>query len=134
MGNLKRNKAGAPRKVTKEKVLKLIPTSFGIIKRMSDALGCDRQHLSTWLKKPENKELNDKFKLERNTVLDIMENNVMEAGINGDLDVSKWYLARIGRPLGYGDRQDIKIEAQHKVELVGSAAQDVIAKLRKKKS
>lgn len=53
----------------------------------------------------------------RMDVLDKAEDNVITAIKEGDKDLSKWYLTKIGRERGYGEALEIKGELKNRPDL-----------------
>ena len=83
----------------RRKILNAIKNSGGIQRVIYERLGVSRGTLEIWLKKvPELVELIDH---EREGTLDKAEENIKNKIEEGDIETSKWFLARKGRVRGY---------------------------------
>lgn len=85
----------------KEQVIEAIKDSGGIISTIARKLGCTwgtaREYANKW------EETRDALKDEKETVLDIAENTLLDKIKEGDEQSAKWYLSKIGKLRGYGD-------------------------------
>lgn len=85
----------------KEQVLEAIKDSGGIISTIARKLGCTwgtaREYSGKW------EETREALKDEKETILDIAENTLLDKIKEGDEQSAKWYLSKIGKLRGYGD-------------------------------
>ena len=94
-------------KITKEQLLQAIEGSQGLvskIQRKLEAILGEKISWDTtekWIHKWEETET--AVKNEKESMLDIAENNIFKEMVNGDTATSKWYLRMKGKERGYED-------------------------------
>lgn len=92
-------------KTQKEVVTALIKCG-GIISKAAEMLGlASASSLRTRIKN--DPKLSEAWDYVRMDILDKAEDNIVTAIKDGDKDVSKWYLAKMGRERGYGEALEI---------------------------
>lgn len=100
---------------TRNKLIKAIRNSSGVISIIAERVGCCRQTVATALKNdPIAKEYYD---AECDTVLDIAEVVVIDSIKNQDVNTAKWYLERKGAKRGYNPSVELKGNATETITL-----------------
>ncbi|MBX7047199.1 MAG: hypothetical protein K1X86_15320 [Ignavibacteria bacterium] len=79
-------------KITREKVLKAIPFSFGIIQNIADDLHVTRSAVSQFLSKPENLDLREILQHEEGRMWDYAKMNIARVLLSGDYETARWFL------------------------------------------
>lgn len=102
---------GAPEKASLRKIIKAIPGTNGLISAIAIKLGV---HYRTVLRyRDQNESVRQAIEEEKEKMLDTAETNIHKEIQKGDIDTSKWFLARKGKERGYTE----KIDTEHKGEL-----------------
>lgn len=102
---------GAPEKASVRKIIKAIPGTNGLISAIAIKLGV---HYRTVLRyRDQNESVRQAIEEEKEKMLDTAESNIHREIQKGDMDTSKWFLARKGKDRGYSE----KIDTEHKGEL-----------------
>lgn len=101
-------------KLTKEDVLEAIKNSGALIttiqKRLAPKVGkniswqCTKEYTEKW------DETKAAMEDERQTVLDVAENTIMQEVYNHNTEVAKWYLKQKGRDRGYEETAQINLK------------------------
>lgn len=105
MGTKQRKTTYKKNDISKNKMLKAIENSGGIISAIANRLGCDwhtaKKYIELWeeTKQAYSDEL-EKFK-------DICETTVLESVQDGDVQTAKWVLSHKARDRGYGDKIEV---------------------------
>lgn len=100
-------------KITKEQLLQAIEGSQGLvskIQRKLEAILGEKISWDTtekWIHKWEETET--AVKNEKESMLDIAENNIFKEMVNGDTATSKWYLRMKGKDRGYEDSTKLEL-------------------------
>ena len=89
---------------TKEEIIEAIKDSGGIVLNVANELGCSWYTAERYINMYE--ETKQAFKDEDSTLKDQAKRNVKRAIENGDIDLTKWFLAR--RDKDYNDKQEIQ--------------------------
>ena len=101
-------------KITKEQLLQAIEGSQGLvskIQRKLEAILGEKISWDTtekWIHKWEETET--AVKNEKESMLDIAENNIFKEMVNGDTATSKWYLRMKGKERGYEDTAKLQLD------------------------
>lgn len=101
-------------KITKEQLLQAIEGSQGLvskIQRKLEAILGEKISWDTtekWIHKWEDTET--AVKNEKESMLDIAENNIYKEMVNGDTATSKWYLRMKGKERGYEDTAKLQLD------------------------
>lgn len=101
----RRTKTYKKNNITKQKMLKAIDGSGGIISLIANRLGCDwhtaKKYIELWeeTKQAYSDEL-EKFK-------DICETTVLKSVQDGDVQTAKWVLSHKARDRGYGEKIEV---------------------------
>ena len=93
-------------KPKKESLLEAVQGSRGIISRVSESLGVSWATARKWI--DEDKDIKSALEDERDCLLDRAEENILKAVDEGDLQISKWVLATLGRFRGFNDKAKLK--------------------------
>ena len=119
--------------VTKEQLLKAIEGSQGLVTKIQKKLEAARGEKICWdtvnklIHRYEETEV--AVKAEKESVLDLAENNIIRDIANGDVGTSKWYLKMKGKERGYEDTPTIQManEDPIKIDISGEpmSAQDL---------
>jgi len=104
--NMKTNKC----RISKKKVKQAISGSYGIVTSIAKRSGCTRRALYYFLDRPENKDLRSIIEEEKESLLDMAENNLITAIKSRDKNERKWSTMFIlntrGAKRGYGNKND----------------------------
>ena len=119
--------------VTKEQLLKAIEGSQGLVTKIQKKLEAARGEKICWdtvnklIHRYEETEV--AVKAEKESVLDLAENNIIRDIANGDVGTSKWYLKMKGKERGYEDTPTIQMASDDpiKIDISGEpmSAQDL---------
>ena len=106
-----KKRRGAPEKASIRKIIKAIPGTSGLISAIATKLGV---HYRTVLRyRDQHESVRHAIEEEKEKMLDTAESNIHVKIQEGDMDASKWFLARKGKDRGYSE----KIDTEHKGEL-----------------
>jgi hypothetical protein len=94
------------RNFTREQIQDAIDGSGGIISFVARKLGCDWHTAKTAI--AATTEQRAAFDMEKQSVLDMAETQIIQAIKDGDLSVCKWYLSTKGRSRGYSTTVDVQ--------------------------
>jgi hypothetical protein len=96
-----------------------IPGSAGIISTIAARVGCTWHTAKKYI--DEYPTINQAYKNECETTVDMAESKLLEAIESGDNQMIKYYLSTKGKYRGFTERQEHKIEADiaGKIELKG---------------
>jgi len=83
-------------KVTRAKIIRAIPYSFGILQNIADDLKVTRTAVSRFLSKPENLDLKEEIAEEEKRIFDYAKMNITQNLLTGDMETAKWFLATFG--------------------------------------
>ena len=103
---------GHEEKYTVEEIVTAIHATLGLLTKTAKRLNCSRTTLYRYQEKYQ--EVRDAIRDAREMLTDQAELNVIEAINAKDLETSKWYLARMGRDRGFGDKVDHKVDGEVK--------------------
>lgn len=101
-------------KITKEQLLQAIEGSQGLVSKiqrkletiLNEKISWDTTE--KWIHKWEEAET--AVKNEKESMLDIAENNIFKEMVNGDTATSKWYLRMKGKERGYEDTAKLQLD------------------------
>lgn len=101
-------------KITKEQLLQAIEGSQGLVSKiqrkletiLNEKISWDTTE--KWIHKWEETET--AVKNEKESMLDIAENNIYKEMVNGDTATSKWYLRMKGKERGYEDTAKLQLD------------------------
>ena len=65
-----------------------------------------------------NKKLKDLYLAEVEKISDIAESNIIKSILNGDVNISKWYLLVKAKERGYIEQQKIDFEASINIDII----------------
>lgn len=77
-------------RITNQRVKEAIKGSYGIMTSIAKRAGCTRRALYYFLDKPENKDLRNIIEEEKESLLDLAENNLIKAVKSKDKNERKW--------------------------------------------
>ena len=112
----RRTKTYKKNNITKQKMLKAIDGSGGIISLIANRLGCDwhtaKKYIELWeeTKQAYSDEL-EKFK-------DICETTVLKSVQDGDVQTAKWVLSHKARDRGYGEKIEVDGQLTGEVKII----------------
>ena len=94
------------RRLTKTTFSRAIKDSYGNIMVISERIGCQRSTVYSWL----DKELELKLQLdsEREMIVDLAENKLVENLKNGETSSIHFVLKTLGKKRGYVEKQEIE--------------------------
>lgn len=101
--------------VTKEKLLKAIENSGGIVSVIANKLGVSWHTANKYIQKWE--ETKQAYKDETQKFLDICEKTVLKSVKEGDVQTAKWVLAHKARDRGYGDKLELAGQLDTKITI-----------------
>lgn len=93
--------------VKKEQVLNAIKGSYGIVLTVAKKLGCESRTAKKLIDRWE--ETRNAFEDEGDHILDISENQVYKAVLEGDIATAKWILSRKGKHRGWNEDNTLKL-------------------------
>lgn len=93
-------------KFTKEQLLQAIQGSYGIASNVAKRLRCDRQTATNNINRFEETKL--AFKQEKEMLLDLGENTIVELLKKHDGATTRWLMATLGKERGYTELVEIK--------------------------
>jgi hypothetical protein len=94
---------------SEEEIIEALIASHGLISRAATMLGMKTQSLQARIRDHQN--LQDAMKEARESFKDLAEHKLYEHVDSGSLDAIKYTLSHIGRDRGYGDSQEINMNA-----------------------
>jgi len=80
-------------KVTRAKILRAIPFSFGILQNIADDLRVTRTAVSRFVNLPANNDLKEFIAEESQRIYDYANMNIARTLVTGDIESAKWYLS-----------------------------------------
>ncbi|MBS1492439.1 MAG: hypothetical protein JST55_02950 [Bacteroidetes bacterium] len=86
-------------KVTRAKITKAIPFSFGILQNIADDLRVTRSAVSRFINLPDNSDLKELITEEGERISDYAKMNVARNLITGDIEAAKWFLSTFPKGL-----------------------------------
>ena len=104
------------KKITEEQVLKAIKNSQGLVTRIQKKLETatgehwNWETVKNYIEKWDS--CKEAVKAEKESMLDLAENNVFKDLARGDIHTSKWYLKMKGKERGYVETQEIQMSNQ----------------------
>ena len=101
---------------TPEQMVEVIHKSLGLITKAAKMLGCSPKTIYNYRDKYD--EVRQAIDDAREATCDQAEFNIIEAITKKDIETSKWYLSRMGRHRGYGDKVDHKVDGEVKTTKV----------------
>ena len=103
-----KKKRGAPEKASIKKILNVIPGTGGLISAIATKLGVHYHTVINYTNKYDT--VRQAIREEQDKILDKAESNLYIKIKEGDVDASKWFLARKGKDRGYSEKTEQKIE------------------------
>lgn len=94
-------------KLSKEKIKSCLEGSGGILANIARKCGTSRAAITKYLQKKENSDLMDLVKEEREKILDLCENKLIELIIEKDLGAIKYYSSMLGKHRGFTENPAI---------------------------
>ena len=102
------------KKITKDEFLECISGSQGLISKIRRKLEAATSETWSWETVERYthkwKEAEQAIKAEKESMLDIAENNIFKEMVNGDVGTSKWYLKMKGKDRGYIETQELQLK------------------------
>lgn len=93
--------------IKKGQVLNAIKGSYGIVLTVAKKLGCESRTAKKLIDRWE--ETRAAFEDEGDHILDISENQVYKAVLEGDIATAKWILSRKGKHRGWNEDNTLKL-------------------------
>ncbi|MFC2103383.1 hypothetical protein ACFLSS_03025 [Bacteroidota bacterium] len=94
------------RRLTKTTFARAIKDSYGNIMVVSERIGCRRSTVYSWLDK--EPELKMQLDYEREIIIDLAENKLVENLKNGETSSIHFVLKTLGKKRGYVEKQEIE--------------------------
>ena len=94
------------RRLTSNLLKKGIENSFGNVTTIAKNVGCERKTIYAWLDK--SRDLQIQFDLEREKIIDLAENKLVENLNHGETSSIHFVLKTLGRNKGYYEKQEIQ--------------------------
>lgn len=106
-------------KLTDKMILKAIKGSNGIISTIAKRVKCDWHTVNDYINLKGKEDIKQAFDNEKESLLDMSEKVISDAIKKKDVDAAKWYLSKIGRKRGFGEKVDITSngESINKIEV-----------------
>jgi len=112
---------------TAEQFIKAIPDSGGIISTIAKRVGCDWQTADKYIRG--FKTVQTAYRQEKEAIIDMAEGTVLSniklaqqaqeaEGTQQDISDAKWYLSKMAKSRGYGDKVEIDIKVEKELDII----------------
>ena len=122
---------GQRSKCNKNKFIKAVEGTGGIISYIAKRMDVTRKTLYEWLGKPKNGWATAYLQDERERIIDVAEKSLFQKAQEKDMRAVKYLLSTIGKDRGYVDKKEIKIEGGIRTDLSEAEKADLLKELNK---